>query len=451
MLPYDNCPNCFQPLNGQPVCPHCGNDPSKNKQYPSALPPFTQLSDRYLTGRVLGKGGFGITYVAKDISANRICAIKEYMPTEYSAREGGTRNVIPFSQSKAQLVFNHGREKFMEEAKTLVRLRDNPGVVDILNYFRQNNTAYLVMEYLDGQNLREMAKNNGGKIDPDTAKLIFVSVASCLMEVHRLNILHRDLSPENIIVTKSGQIKLIDFGAARNYVSLQNKGMSILLKVGFAPPEQYNTKGCQGPWTDVYALCATFYTLVSGQPLVDAMFRYRGAKLPSLISLGCPVTKKTSDVIERGLELDYKRRYRNFKELLDDIDIELPPKSIDTSQDTGEDCTPPPAPIKSSPYVAAIVGKSICKKMPIAQNSVLRVGRSVQSCQYVISGDTSISRTHCELRFDGKNIYLKDVSANGTFFANGIKLVRNREYIVPPGTRIFLATRKHMLVLDIAK
>ena len=309
------------PLNGKTVCPNCGNDSSKNKQYPGVLPPFTLLNNRYLVGKVLGKGGFGITYVAKDVIGNNICAVKEYMPSEYSSRSEGTLNVVPYSDDKARYVFTHGREKFMEEAKTLLKLRSNPIVVDILDYFTENNTAYLVMEYLSGQDLRKMARSSGGKIDPEFAKTIFVTIASSLMEVHRMNILHRDLSPENIIVTDDGRIKLIDFGAARNFVSTQNKGMSILLKPGFAPPEQYNTKGNQGPWSDVYALCATFYTLVSGKALVDALFRYRGEQQPSLLSLGCPVTKKTSDVIERGMELDYNKRYKDFKELLDDIDI----------------------------------------------------------------------------------------------------------------------------------
>lgn len=470
MLAYDNCPNCFMPIKGSTVCPNCGKDYTQNKQFAGVLPPFTMLNNRYLLGRVLGKGGFGVTYIAKDIITNNICAIKEYMPSEYSIRSGGTQNIVPFQDEKARFVFGHGREKFVEEAKTLLKLRNNPVVVDILDYFTQNNTAYLVMEYLDGQDLRKMAKNNGGKLDPEFAKMVFVTIASSLMEIHRLNILHRDLSPENIIVTTKGQIKLIDFGAARNFVSTQNKGMSILLKPGFAPPEQYNSKGCQGPWSDVYALCATFYTLVSGKPLVDALFRYRGEQQPSLISLGCPVTKRTSDVIERGMELDYKKRYKDFKVLLDDIDISAtlggkPNKVVKTES----------APIKSQnvyqervqgrtqeqvqgnsqvkprtvqPYVGAVVGNSICNKIMIGTGDIFKIGRSVQSCQFVVSGDTNISRIHCYLRFDGNRVYLTDASSNGTFFENGMQLVRNKEYPITPGTKFYLATKNHMLILN---
>lgn len=444
------------PIGGSTICPNCGNDYSKNKQFAGVLPAFTLLNNRYLIGRVLGKGGFGVTYIAKDIISNNICAVKEYMPSEYSTRSGGTQNIVPFSDDKARFVFTHGRDKFMEEAKTLLKLRNNPIVVDILDYFTQNNTAYLVMEYLDGQDLRKMARTSGGKLDPDFAKMVFVTIASSLMEIHRMNILHRDLSPENIIVTSNGRIKLIDFGAARNFVSTQNKGMSILLKPGFAPPEQYNAKGTQGPWSDVYALCATFYTLVSGKPLVDALFRYRGEQQPSLASLGCPVTKKTSDVIERGMELDFKRRYKDFKELLDDIDINVsaPPPRRERTVDKPPQPNPPQPPkppeIKQvQPYVAAIVGNSLCNKVFIGNNDVFKIGRSAQSCQYIVSGDTNISRIHCYLRFDGNRIYLCDASSNGTFFENGTQLVKNKEYVINPGTKFYLATRNHMLVLNV--
>lgn len=462
------------PIGGSTVCHNCGNDYSKNKQFSGVLPTFTLLNNRYLVGRVLGKGGFGVTYIAKDIISNNICAIKEYMPSEYSTRSGGTQNIIPFSDDKARFVFTHGRDKFVEEAKTLLKLRNNPIVVDILDYFTQNNTAYLVMEYLDGQDLRKMARSNGGKLEAEFVKMVFVTIASSLMEIHRMNILHRDLSPENIIVTSNGRIKLIDFGAARNFVSTQNKGMSILLKPGFAPPEQYNAKGTQGPWSDVYALCATFYTLVSGKPLVDALFRYRGEPQPSLTSLGCPVTKKTSDVIERGMELDFKRRYKDFKELLDDIDIvasaeskkKIIPKddkqqnqNIQQRQHSKQNDTQQKQPINgkaikqeiktTQPYIAAIVGNSICNKVLVSTNDVFKIGRSAQSCQYVVSGDMNISRIHCYLRFDGNKIYLCDASSNGTFFENGTQLVKDKEYVIASGTKFYLATRNHMLVLNV--
>lgn len=467
VLRYENCPNCFAPMSGTVICPSCGNDYTKSKQYPGILPAFTFLNNRYLIGRVLGKGGFGITYVAKDIVSNKICAVKEYMPSEYSSRSNGTMNITPYDNDKARYVFEHGREKFKLEAQTLMRLRHNPVVVDILDYFYQNNTAYLVMEFLDGDDLRKMARKNGGRLDPEFTKQVFVTIASSLMEVHNLNILHRDISPENIIVTKDGQVKLIDFGAARNFVSTQNKGMSILLKVGFAPPEQYDSKGCQGPWSDIYALCATFYNLVSGKALMDAMFRYRGAEQPSLQALGCPVSPKTSAVIQRGMELDYRRRYKNFKELLDDIDISVgsqssksprkPPTDMHSNTEgrtqTGEriqtGSPPPSSQSMKQLYVAAVMGNSLCNRVYINPGDIFKIGRSMQSCQYAVSGDTNISRIHCYLRVDGGRLLLTDSSSNGTFFENGMRLEKNKEYAINPGTKFYLATRNHMFVVNV--
>lgn len=465
MALYDRCPNCFMQMGEGSVCHNCGNDYLKNKKYAGVLPAFSELNNRYVVGRVLGKGGFGVTYIAMDTALNKICAIKEYMPSEYSTRSAGTKSIIPLSDDKSRMVFVHGRDKFVLEARNLIKLRSNPTVVDILDYFNQNNTAYIVMEYLDGQNLRELIKSSGGKIDPDYAKQIFLTAASALMEIHRKGILHRDLSPENIIVTKSGNVKLIDFGAARNFVIAENRGMSILLKPGFAPPEQY-TKKDQGPWSDVYALCATFYTIVSGKPLVDALFRYRGEQQPSLEALGCNVTKKTSDVIERGMSLEINQRYKDFKELLDDIDVDVkvtpkptPAPSVVKTPTPIASVPKPPAFIprqasasvepKKAPFIAAIVGGALCNKVYIHGKDVFKIGRSEQSCQYIVAGDTNVSRIHCYVRVDNNHLYLCDASANGTFLENGTKLIKNKEYEIAPGSKFYLATRNHMLVLNI--
>lgn len=471
------CPNCFNSIEIGSICPHCHFDIAKEKQYLGVLPKFTVLKNQYTIGRVLGRGGFGITYIAKDNFNNKIYAIKEYMPSEYSKRSGNTTNIVPFSDAKSRHVFNHGKEKFLEEAKTLIKLQANPNVVSIYSFFTENNTAYLVMEYLDGQDLRQMARSNGGKIDPNFATQIFMTVASSLMEIHRMNILHRDLSPENIIVTSDNSIKLIDFGAARNYVSLQNKGMSILLKPGFAPPEQYSQTGTQGPWSDVYALCATIYNVISGKLLPDALYRYRGTKVEPLYSLGCNVSKKLSDIIDKGLILDHKKRYQNFKELLDDFEIQASKKSKNDKKNTifQEDSIPlpddssnhgfkekheknsntnydtpiPPNKKNVTPYIATIKGNMQTNKMMLAVNKYLVIGRSPQQSNYVVPNDTNVSRVHCYVKFDGKDFYILDKkSANNTYFSNGEMLIKNKEYKVKAGTMFYLATPNNMLIVE---
>ena len=321
------CQNCFLPLQNPGKCPSCGFDPSSVRKYEGVIQPGIQIGNsRYTVGRVLGRGGFGITYKAKNNATGRIVAVKEYMPSEYSSRPSGSLTVIPYDNEKSRRIFKHGKEKFIDEAKTLVQLRNNPIVVDILDYFEENNTAYLVMQFLDGKDLRTIARNSaGGRIDPEFATECFVTVASCLAEVHKLNILHRDISPENMIVSPDKKIiTLIDFGAARSFVSSQNKGMSILLKVGYAPPEQYNSKGNQGPWSDVYALCATYYNIVSGKAPTDSMFRYRGQHMPTLDEMGCNVYPGMSAIIDKGMSLDVKDRYKDFMELLNAVSKVMP-------------------------------------------------------------------------------------------------------------------------------
>ncbi len=470
------CPNCFQKLTNESRCSHCGYDLINRKKFSGVLPEFTLLNNRYLIGRVLGRGGFGITYIALDNQYGKLCAIKEYMPSEYSKRCDNTFNIEPFSDTKSRNVFAHGREKFMDEARTLLNLQGNPTVVNIYAYFSQNNTAYLVMEYLDGMDLRRRARLNGGKLDPDFAYEVFVTVASSLMEIHKKNILHRDISPENIIVTSNGGIKLIDFGAARNYVSLQNKGMSILLKPGFAPPEQYSTNGNQGPWSDVYALCATFYNIVSGQPLVDALYRYRGTPQPTLKSMGCNVSTKISDVIDKGLSLDYKKRYQDFVSLLNDlsginIKSATPSKPSAHSKPSMPPIPPtspkPPAlskpllqPVKlpkstpefkitKYPYLAEIKGNKRYNKTMIGRKNKFIIGRVPMGCSYVINDSKNVTgRNHCYIRFSGNDLFLCDTSSNGTYFEDGTRLKKNVEYKITPGTKFYTAVKQYMFVVD---
>ncbi len=451
----NNCLNCFMPVpSAGSRCPHCGYRPAEDQNYFGVLPPFTLLHDRYLIGRVLGKGGFGITYVALDMRSNYRVAVKEYMPTDYSARSGSL-TVMPYSDDKSRFVFQHGKEKFVDEAKTLAKLRNDPIVVDVLDFFDENNTAYLVMEFLDGNDLKKMAKDRGGVLDPEYMKVVFLTVASSLAEIHNQGLLHRDLSPDNIFICNDGRIKLIDFGAARNYVNTQSSGMSILLKVGYAPPEQYSRTGHHGPWTDVYALCATFYTLVSGRPLTDTtMLSEQG--LPTLKELGIQVSDTISAVIAKGMQPDEKKRYQNFMQLLNDIDAdkvsESPPledpKSVRGPAKKGIWAKMVGGRTREKqPYVALVGGEQTDRRM-LAINREIRIGRSEQ-CDLILSDDIKISRIHCVLRFDGTRIFLRDESGNGTFLANGRqRLQKGVETPIGLGTYFYLATEQHLLTVN---
>lgn len=430
-----------------------------------------------MLGRVVGRGGFGATYVGLDIKDYRRCAIKEYLPSEYASRETGTRRVIPNAGTKAQAIFSHGRGKFLDEARALQKFRTNPIVVDIWGYFEENNTAYIVMEYLDGQDLQKMSAAWGGKLDPDFALNLFKIIASALMNMHTDGMLHRDLKPENIFYTKDGRCKLFDFGSARDYIRAEKmgEGMSVLLTPGYAPPEQYSKAGHQGPWTDIYALCATFYKLVSGQKPKDGLLIAKGVKQPTLAEMGCAVSKTVSDVIRKGMEPEIKKRYQNFKEVLDDMEEKRSPnpkprpkphpkprpkpkphpepdlsgggKEITQSR---RDDPPPP---KRRAVVTVLLGDSAGAAKEIPAGRELVIGRNGDECQLVIGRDANVSRVHCKVRFDekGQTFYVTDVSSNGTYFEDGKRMIKNKSYSLRAGARFYLSSTNNMLKVDITE
>lgn len=464
MPQFDNCSHCFMPLHGQAICPSCGYSPVNGKAYPDALPVFSILKNRYLLGRVLGQGGFGITYAALDLQTNQRRAIKEYMPTEYALREPGRMTIHARPDARSRRVFQHGKEKYIQEADTLQRLIRNPTVVDITDYFEENSTAYLVMEFLDGKNLQQLAASQGGTLEPNYARQIMAQIASTLMDVHAKGILHRDLSPENIISLKDGSVKLIDFGAARGFVMGENQGKSVLLKVGYAPPEQYSSTGNQGYWSDVYAFCATFYKLISGKMVPDAMMRQRGMALPTLLDMGCRVTAKTSYVIQKGLEMDIRNRYQNFKELLDDLDLQamvkdpqrpasqgIGPQSTETRKrwlwgtgNKGREFTVSPG------YRINLRGRESQGLLRTQGWSL--IGRIQTADVPLLTNDSNISRNHCRVRYDAESnsFFVVDTSTNGTYrVQDRSRLPFNQEARVRPGETLYLATSDNLLVFEL--
>ena len=296
------CPNCFKslPVNTT-VCGYCGFNLTSYQPKPSALPLYTVLNSQYIIGKVLGQGGFGITYKAYDTFKQQIVAIKEYMPSDYSERRGKT--VYPLADnSKANKIFEHGKNSYIAEIKTLYQFESVPGIVKIFSHFQENNTAYLVMEFLDGYSLRSYVKAKGGKISVAEATRCILDVAKSLSVVHKAHISHRDISPENIFLSNDGHdVKLLDFGSARHYIENSEEELSVLLKPGFAPPEQYSRTGNQGPWTDIYALAATLYYIVSGSNVPDSISRMQSDTLQPLNLLVPQVSKAMAGALVRAM------------------------------------------------------------------------------------------------------------------------------------------------------
>ena len=253
------------------VCPHCGYVEGTEVEEAVHMEPGTSLADRYIIGKVLGYGGFGVTYIGWDERLEQKVAIKEYLPSEFSTRMPGDPTVTVFSGDRNEQ-FHEGLDKFVEEAKRLSKFQNEAGIVKVFDSFKANNTAYIVMEYLDGETLTSYMEREG-VISEDKAMEMLAPVMISLQAVHEEGVLHRDIAPDNIFLTKNGEVKLIDFGASRYATTSHSRSLTVIIKPGYSPEEQYRSRGDQGPHTDVYALAAVMYKMITGITPPDALER----------------------------------------------------------------------------------------------------------------------------------------------------------------------------------
>lgn len=257
------CISCMEEYeDGIAACPHCGFREGEYEEDQYHLPLRTVLKGRYIIGKPLGHGGFGVTYVAWDSLLEKKVAIKEYLPSDFATRSVGNATVKVYNRESAEK-FKKGMESFLNESRRLAKFNTVPGIVSIFDCFSENSTAYIVMEYLDGKTLGDLVKEKG-KIPYDEAVYIMIQVLNALDVVHQAGIVHRDIAPDNVFICNDGKIKLIDFGAARFVTTTHSRSLSMILKLGYAPVEQYSTRGHQGTWTDVYACGATLYYAITG-------------------------------------------------------------------------------------------------------------------------------------------------------------------------------------------
>ena len=313
------CESCFSE-NTEDPCGKCGFSASKYQPDSTALPIGQKLQERYLIGGVIGKGGFGITYTAFDTKLERRVAIKEYYPYGLALRSPGT-TMVSAPDADSSDVFGKGAEKFYDEARLVAKFSDNQNIVSIYDFFYENSTVYYVMEYLHGQSMKKYIEKHG-VVSPEQAVYIAKEVSNALVSSHSANVLHRDISPDNIMLCNNGKVKLIDFGAARQVLSEGSQSLSVILKQGFAPLEQYQKKGKQGPWTDIYALGATIYYLTTGDVLDDPMSRLDDDEEFSSNIYG--INDELWDVIKKSTMLKPKDRYKDifeFREALNKIAV----------------------------------------------------------------------------------------------------------------------------------
>ncbi|MCD7746704.1 MAG: protein kinase, partial [Lachnospiraceae bacterium] len=312
------CMGCMKKLEDDVVkCPYCGYEKGTAVEEAYYLIPETNLHNNYLVGKVLGYGGFGITYIGWDLVLNRVVAIKEYFPSDYATRGYGATRVTIYS-GDAREQFQHGLDNFIAEARKLASLNRIQGIVSIYDCFLENDTGYIVMEYLNGETVREMLLRRK-RLPYEEAKVIVLHVLDGLEEVHREGLVHRDVAPDNIFLTTDGEVKLLDFGAARYAASERSRTLSVILKPGFAPEEQYRSHGNQGPWTDIYGLGATFYRMITGirpEESIDRMVEDT-LQLPS--QLGVDIPEKEEAALMKSLAVRHEDRIQSaeeFKRLL---------------------------------------------------------------------------------------------------------------------------------------
>lgn len=340
------CYYCMKPLNGASVCPHCGKPANSSETtYPYHLVPGSMLTEKYMVGTVLGEGGFGITYIGIDTTLSKRVAIKEFYPSGAANRTNTISPDVIISKGKEDF-FQKGVDRFLQEAKNVAAFYDEDGIVDVYDYFQKNGTAYIVMEYLDGETLQHHV-NTKGRFRSDELISKLIPVMRSLSYMHAKGIIHRDISPDNIMYTKRGKMKLMDFGSAR-YFTNEDRKMSVILKQGFAPFEQYSSKGEQGPYTDVYSLCATIYACITGGVPVDSLDRLSNDTLKCPSELGVAILPHHEQALMHGLAVKAENRTRDMDMLIRELTTPLP-ANAQPPRPT-QNYTPRPAAPQPAPY-----------------------------------------------------------------------------------------------------
>ena len=333
------CMGCMREITQKgECCTYCGYRiaDASHEENIHHLKPYSILAGKYLVGKVLGEGGFGITYIGLDLNLEMKVAIKEFYPNGFVTREGTVTSMVTEYAGTSQQAVKKWKEGFIREARILAKCSNLSGIVGVKDFFQENNTAYIIMEYLEGETLKEHLKKIGGKMPVQEVISLMRPVITSLSKMHELGMIHRDISPDNIIIQSDGSVKLLDFGAARDYASEEEKSLSVLLKPGYAPEEQYRTKGKQGPWSDVYALCATIYKCITGITPLESMERMREDCLQKPKALGIPIAKELEECILKGMEVYSENRIQNMNELYSGLyNSDINPKIQTQSREEG--------------------------------------------------------------------------------------------------------------------
>jgi len=375
-----------------------------------ALRPGTVIHGRYRVEQVLGAGGFGVTYRVTDLRENQTAAMKEYMPQDIAFRRMGSVEVVALPDS--QEPFERFRSRFLEEAKLIYRYRGHPNIIRVQHLFCENNTAYYVMEYINGMDLGKFLDSQGGRVSWEVLRPIMAQVAAALREVHGSGIIHCDISPDNIFLLSGGQVKLIDFGAAKSV--LHGRSSVILLKRGFAPPEQLFANGRLGPWTDVYAMAVTIYRAYTGKMPPNSEERLLSDRTvwPSELGIAAP-SPAWEQVLKKAMAVRIEDRYPDVLHFW---------SALSGTPDA---------------LLACVEGIYQGTCFPIREETLLGTDRS--RCQIVYPPNTpGISRVHMRVWPEGDGLHVMDMGSSYGTWLNGQRMWPGLAYTLDPGAVLSL-------------
>lgn len=311
------CIGCMRELHNMDVCQHCGLVQKDYVPAPRCLIPGTRLSNRYVLGKILGEGSFGITYIGWDEVLAFPVAIKEYYPSDLVSRDvirGNDTDVYMYANIEEE-EYHKKLERFLKEARDLTRFNQLNAIVSVRDFFYENNTAYIVMDYIRGESLKSFVKREGA-IDADKVLDMFRPVLESLMKVHEVGIIHRDISPDNLLFDENHNLVLIDFGSAELQNADLTRSVTIMFKRGFSPEEQYRSCGKQGAWTDIYALCATMYYAMTATIPDEAIQRTIEDRVTPLCDMAnIHLSNSQMKAIMKGLEIRAEERYQKVSDL----------------------------------------------------------------------------------------------------------------------------------------
>lgn len=481
MSSVDFCYNCFAEIDGD-KCGVCGYVNAKCDNY-TALSPGYVLNKTYKIGRILGTGGFGITYKACNIKTNEIVAIKEYVPMNIVYRDDDGELQLKASIYKEP--FEDGLNSFINEASFLVIFKNSENIVNIYDCFNLNNTAYIVMEFLEGDTLN-IIKRADYRIILD----YILKAGEALKVIHSKGIVHRDISPHNIFKLKNGDIKIIDFGNARYFNKGNDNDDKLVLKPGFSPPELYMKENVQGPWTDIYSLAATFYTLVTGLKLPSAIERIDGAPVVSIKNYVPDIEFSIYSAVNRALETDYYNRQKSIDEFVNEIKNPVYNHTVVTenlAENTEQVSVNNVIKNKKRESKVSIFKRHSGKEKKIRNNNraevisryntvrydeikeeniirerkayiqaydgrmyIVNDGREVvigrnARMSHIFIDNVQISRKHCVVRYSSakEEFYIVDWSTNGVFLKGDRRLEYGVTYKLMPGEDFYLSLPKY--------